>query len=206
VEIKALPINGRRAPPNGAGGAAFGANPELFSPLGSVLELIAYRAKSTATIGRLGQAAENKSGVHARHGAHCHIGVATVAGRRPLKPNDRTSSTALNSVSQGHWCDFGFHLNVEGYVCTDSRAPLEKGWLWMIQSIRHAVVKIITEDTRLQQACTDDVLLFGTPKDRLDFYRREIQYETTLLSNRTNCCGPVVPGHCVCIVNGQSQP
>jgi len=48
------------------------------------------------------------------------------------------------------------------------------------------VVKIITEDTRLQQACTDDVLLFGTPKDRLDFYRREIQYETTLLSNRTN--------------------
>ncbi|MQT56681.1 hypothetical protein GHO41_04845 [Pseudomonas sp. FSL R10-0399] len=48
------------------------------------------------------------------------------------------------------------------------------------------MVKIITEDTRLQQACTDDVLLFGTPKDRLDFYRREIQYETTLLSNRTN--------------------
>ncbi|MHA6493094.1 hypothetical protein ACX0MV_07585 [Pseudomonas borbori] len=31
-----------------------------------------------------------------------------------------------------------------------------------------------------------DALLFGTPKDRLDFYRREIQYETTLLSNRTN--------------------
>ncbi|WP_263264636.1 hypothetical protein [Pseudomonas sp. RIT-PI-S] len=28
--------------------------------------------------------------------------------------------------------------------------------------------------------------MFGTPKARLDFYRHEIQYETTLLSNRTN--------------------
>ncbi|HWV08049.1 hypothetical protein [Pseudomonas sp.] len=29
-------------------------------------------------------------------------------------------------------------------------------------------------------------LMFGTPKERLDFYRREIQYETSLLANRTN--------------------
>jgi hypothetical protein len=28
--------------------------------------------------------------------------------------------------------------------------------------------------------------IFGTPKARLDFYRHEIQYETSLLSNRTN--------------------
>lgn len=28
--------------------------------------------------------------------------------------------------------------------------------------------------------------IFDTPKARLDFYRQEIQYETTLLSNRTN--------------------
>jgi len=28
--------------------------------------------------------------------------------------------------------------------------------------------------------------MFGSPKDRLDFYRREIQYETAILSNRTN--------------------
>ena len=28
--------------------------------------------------------------------------------------------------------------------------------------------------------------MFGTPKERLDFYRREIQYETNLLADRTN--------------------
>lgn len=31
-----------------------------------------------------------------------------------------------------------------------------------------------------------DAILFGTPKERLDFYRKEIQYETAILSNRTN--------------------
>lgn len=46
--------------------------------------------------------------------------------------------------------------------------------------------KIITERDHPQQESAADVLLFGTPKDRLDFYRREIQYETSLLSNRTN--------------------
>lgn len=45
---------------------------------------------------------------------------------------------------------------------------------------------IITEDIHPSQAAPTDALLFGTPKDRLDFYRREIQYETSLLSNRTN--------------------
>ena len=46
--------------------------------------------------------------------------------------------------------------------------------------------KIITEDVHVPRESAEDVFLFGTPKDRLDFYRREIQYETTLLSNRTN--------------------
>ena len=32
----------------------------------------------------------------------------------------------------------------------------------------------------------NDNAIFGTPKARLDFYRHEIQYETSLLSNRTN--------------------
>jgi hypothetical protein len=36
------------------------------------------------------------------------------------------------------------------------------------------------------QAQAAEAMLFGSPKDRLDFYRREIQYETTILSNRTN--------------------
>ena len=48
------------------------------------------------------------------------------------------------------------------------------------------MTKIITEEIRLHQESPSDVFLFGTPKDRLDFYRREIHYETSLLSNRTN--------------------
>lgn len=31
-----------------------------------------------------------------------------------------------------------------------------------------------------------DAKMFGSPKERLDFYRQEIQYETSILSNRTN--------------------
>ncbi|MFJ7311809.1 hypothetical protein ACIQVE_03395 [Pseudomonas sp. NPDC098747] len=48
------------------------------------------------------------------------------------------------------------------------------------------MTKIITEKVSTHESLPPDALLFGTPKDRLDFYRREIQYETTLLSNRTN--------------------
>ncbi len=32
----------------------------------------------------------------------------------------------------------------------------------------------------------DAASIFGTPKERLDFYRREIHHESSLLSNRTN--------------------
>ena len=46
--------------------------------------------------------------------------------------------------------------------------------------------KIITQPLPVQSSDEDDPLLFGSPKERLDFYRREIQYETSLLSNRTN--------------------
>lgn len=48
--------------------------------------------------------------------------------------------------------------------------------------------RIITELANPQgegSASTGDVI-FGTPKARLDFYRSEIHYETSLLSNRTN--------------------
>lgn len=47
--------------------------------------------------------------------------------------------------------------------------------------------KIITqlpEADRAQQS--SETAMFGSPKARLDFYRNEIQYETSLLSNRTN--------------------
>lgn len=49
-----------------------------------------------------------------------------------------------------------------------------------------ALSKIITTEQPLPQAPPNDALLFGSPKDRLDFYRKEIQYETAILSNRTN--------------------
>lgn len=56
-------------------------------------------------------------------------------------------------------------------------------------SLDPVVPTIITSSTGgLPDADTQaaDALLFGSPKDRLDFYRKEIQYETAILSNRTN--------------------
>jgi hypothetical protein len=47
--------------------------------------------------------------------------------------------------------------------------------------------KIITDlpETGRKQETSENAM-FGSPKARLDFYRNEIQYETSLLSNRTN--------------------
>jgi hypothetical protein len=46
--------------------------------------------------------------------------------------------------------------------------------------------KIITTQAEIRRPNSDESIMFGTPKDRLDFYRKEIQYETAMLSNRTN--------------------
>lgn len=47
--------------------------------------------------------------------------------------------------------------------------------------------RIITPEDHTAQLSEEAVpQIFGTPKERLDFYRREIQYETSLLANRTN--------------------
>ena len=47
--------------------------------------------------------------------------------------------------------------------------------------------RIITlENPAAQDSTPSESLMFGTPKERLDFYRREIQYETSLLAGRTN--------------------
>ena len=49
-----------------------------------------------------------------------------------------------------------------------------------------AVPRILT-DTVAEEALTEhNAKMFGSPKERLDFYRREIQYETTILANRTD--------------------
>ena len=45
---------------------------------------------------------------------------------------------------------------------------------------------IITQPTGPDTPTDDDAIMFGSLKDRLDFYRKEIQYETTMLSGRTN--------------------
>jgi len=45
---------------------------------------------------------------------------------------------------------------------------------------------IITSSLPIADVDSAESILFGTPKERLDFYRKEIQYETAILSNRTN--------------------
>ena len=41
-------------------------------------------------------------------------------------------------------------------------------------------------DPELPGQDAQQTYLFDSPKDRLDFYRKEIHYETAILSNRTN--------------------
>lgn len=45
---------------------------------------------------------------------------------------------------------------------------------------------IVTDRSQPADNSGGQTALFGSPKDRLDFYRKEIQYETAILSNRTN--------------------
>ena len=46
--------------------------------------------------------------------------------------------------------------------------------------------RILTEPTAEETLTEHDAKMFGSPKERLDFYRREIQYETSILANRTD--------------------
>ena len=46
--------------------------------------------------------------------------------------------------------------------------------------------RIITPSTPEHEIEEKNARMFGTAKERLDFYRREIQYETTILANRTD--------------------
>lgn len=46
--------------------------------------------------------------------------------------------------------------------------------------------RILTSQVSDTELSARDAQMFGSPKQRLDFYRREIQYETSILSNRTN--------------------
>jgi hypothetical protein len=48
------------------------------------------------------------------------------------------------------------------------------------------VSKIITSTVSLQEEIDNQGKFFASPKDRLDFYRSEIHFETTNLSSRTN--------------------
>jgi hypothetical protein len=45
---------------------------------------------------------------------------------------------------------------------------------------------IITDHTERDAPSVEEAIMFGSLKDRLDFYRKEIQYETMMLSGRTN--------------------
>ncbi|MHC8407501.1 MULTISPECIES: hypothetical protein [unclassified Pseudomonas] len=46
--------------------------------------------------------------------------------------------------------------------------------------------KILTEIPLEEALSEHNAKMFGSPKERLDFYRREIQYETSILANRTD--------------------
>ncbi|CAH0321228.1 hypothetical protein [Pseudomonas mediterranea] len=46
--------------------------------------------------------------------------------------------------------------------------------------------RILTSQTQEEELTEHQAKLFGSPKERLDFYRREIQYETSILANRTD--------------------
>ena len=46
--------------------------------------------------------------------------------------------------------------------------------------------RIITPATPEHEISEHNARMFGPPKERLDFYRREIQYETSILANRTD--------------------
>jgi hypothetical protein len=46
--------------------------------------------------------------------------------------------------------------------------------------------KILTSHLDDTQLSEHNAKMFGSPKERLDFYRREIQYETSILANRTD--------------------
>lgn len=46
--------------------------------------------------------------------------------------------------------------------------------------------KIITSAASFHEELSDESRIFDAPKDRLDFYRREIHFETTNLSSRTD--------------------
>jgi hypothetical protein len=48
------------------------------------------------------------------------------------------------------------------------------------------VSKIITSQFSLHEELDKEAKIFGSPKERLDFYRGEIHFETTNLSSRTN--------------------
>ncbi|WP_205300376.1 hypothetical protein [Pantoea sp. Ap-967] len=48
------------------------------------------------------------------------------------------------------------------------------------------VPRIITPATPEHEISEHNARMFGSPKERLDFYRREIQYETSILANRTD--------------------
>jgi hypothetical protein len=48
------------------------------------------------------------------------------------------------------------------------------------------VPKILTSHIDQTELSEHNAKMFGSPKERLDFYRREIQYETSILANRTD--------------------
>lgn len=64
--------------------------------------------------------------------------------------------------------------------CLTSTAPKNK------LPERCLLPRILTSPPSDAELTEHNAKLFGSPKERLDFYRREIQYETSILANRTD--------------------
>ena len=56
----------------------------------------------------------------------------------------------------------------------------------MWSTVVSRIISPHTPEAALNDHSEHNAKIFGSPKDRLDFYRREIQYETSILANRTD--------------------
>lgn len=50
----------------------------------------------------------------------------------------------------------------------------------------NALPRILSSPTSEAELTEHDAKMFGSPKERLEFYRREIHYDTSILANRTD--------------------
>jgi len=72
-------------------------------------------------------------------------------------------------------------------VTVGTSSPLFPNCIGVITSQESSdLPRILTSQLSDTELTAHDAQMFGSPKERLYFYPREIQYETSILCNRTN--------------------